>query len=457
MSKKLIFILGPIALIAIGLIIYSLVQGGGESIPKEATTPKKLIYWRVFDDSGDFSEIINAYQAIHSNITIEYRKLRPEEYEQALLEAWAKDEGPDIFSVHNTWIGKYKDFITSMPAITKMAYYSKKKVLGVKEEIKIEYKETPSLKLPEIQNNYVDVVYQDAVLEDQVYGLPLSVDTLALFYNRDLLNQAKIAVPPTSYDEFISDISKLAVLDKEGNIIQAGAALGSVNNIPRAADILFLFMIQNRTNMTDASGEKVDFMHNFPEDPEKFPGVVALEFFTQFADENKEVYTWNENLPDALELFSQGKLAFFFGYSYQIPLIEQQSQGLINYGITSIPQLSQEANYANYWLETVSKKSPYANEAWDFIQFATKAENVINYLNKVNKPTALKTLINQQAEDSTLQPFVLQTLVAKSWYHGKNPNLMEEYISDMIDKVVKGKLEAREALQLAQNLIQQTY
>ncbi|PIS42408.1 MAG: hypothetical protein COT24_03730 [Candidatus Kerfeldbacteria bacterium CG08_land_8_20_14_0_20_40_16] len=457
MSKKILFILGPIALIAIGLILYSLIGGGETKIPADATKPKKLVYWGVFNEGGDLTDIINSYKATHPNITIEYRKLRPEEYEQALLEAWAKDEGPDIFSIHNNWVGKYQDFIAPLPSSTKMAYYSKTKTLGIKEETKIEYKETPSLKLTDLQNNFVEVVYQDAVADGKIYGLPLSMDTLALFYNRDLLNQAKIPLPPTNYDEFLSDVSKLTVLDREGNVVQAGAALGTANNIPRATDILFLFMLQSRTEMIDSSGKKVNFTHNSPEDPSKYPGVLALDFFTQFADKNKEVYTWNEDLPDALELFTQGKLAFFFAYSYQIPIIEQQGQGKLNYGITNIPELNQEVNYANYWLETISKKTPYTNEAWDFIQFATKAENVTKYLNKTNKPTVLKALIPQQAEDSQLQYFVLSSLVAKSWYHGKDPNLMEQYINDLIDNVVKGKLETKEALQLAQKLIQQTY
>lgn len=458
MSKKILFILGPLALIAIGLIVYSMIGGGGTKIPADATKPKKLVYWRVFDDNGDFAKIISAYRATHPNVSIEYRKLRPEEYEQALLEAWARDEGPDIFSIHNTWLGKYQDFITPLPASTKMAFYNTTKTLGIKEETKIEYKETPSLTTGAIRENFVDVVYRDAILEGKIYGLPLSMDTLALFYNRDLLNQAKIPLAPATYDEFLTDVPKLTVIDQEGNIVQAGVALGITSNVPRASDILFLLMLQNTTNMTNASGNKVDFTHNSPTDPTNFPGVTALEFFTQFADENKEVYSWNENLPDALEMFTQGKLAFFFGYSYHIPLIDQQGKGQLNYGITQIPQLNQEANYANYWLETVSQKTKHSNEAWDFLQFATKAENVMNYLNSTNKPTALKTLINKQMEENVqLQPFILQGLVAKSWYHGKDSNLMEEYVADMVDKVAKNQLKPKEALGLAQSLIQQTY
>lgn len=457
MSKKILFILVPLVLVAVGLLLYSTFSGGGGGVPKEATQPKKLVYWRVFDDQGDFQKIIDAWRAMHPNITIEYRKLRYEEYEQALLEAWAKDEGPDIFSIQNTWTRKYQEFIAPMPESTALAYYQTVKSLGVKEETKIEYKKNPSLKLTDLQYNFVDTVYKDVVISNKVYGLPLSIDTLALFYNLDLLNQAKIPLPPQNYDEFLADLPKLTVYDQAGNVIQAGAALGTADNIPRAADILFLFMLQNRTEMTDASGTKVNFLHSFPEDPQGLPGVLALEFFTQFSDKDKDVYTWNEDLPGALEQFAKGKVAFFFGYSYQIPLIDQQSQGQLRYGIAPIPKLNQEVNYANYWIETVSKKSRYSNEAWDFIQFASKAENVINYLEKVKKPTALKALIAKQSEDFKLEPFVNQVLVAKNWYHGRRPDLMEQYINDMISKVINGNLEAREALELAQQLIQQTY
>ena len=430
-----------------------MLSGGGTAVPAGATTPKKLTYWRVQDSESDFGAIIGSWRAMHPNIEIQYRTLRFEEYEQTLLEAWAKGEGPDIYSIPNTWVHKYQEFISPVPPVTGMAYYSIAKALGIKEEQKIEYKETPSIQLPELANNFVDSVYEDVVIDNQIYALPYSVDNISLFYNKNLLNQAKIPLPPTTYSEFLTDVKKLTKIDNQGNIIQAGAALGGTENIPRATDILFLLMLQSRATLSDPP----NFLQGAEGDPGTTPAVNAMDFYTQFADPNKEVYTWNEELPNALEMFAQGKLAFFFGYSYNIPLIDQLGAGQLNYGITNVPQLNQDLNYANYWVETVAMSSEYANEAWDFLQYATRIDNVTSYLESASRPTALKALVDVQREDFLLRPFVEQSLVAKNWYHGKKPNLMEQYITDAIESVTKNQLESKEALQLAQQLIQQTY
>ncbi len=81
-----------------------------------------------------------------------------------------------------------------------------------------------------------------------------------------------------------------------------------------------------------------------------------------------------------------------------------------------------DINFANYWVEVVSKKSKHTNEAWDFIHFATNQEQASNYLDKTNKPTAIRAIISkQEIENPELSIFANQTLTAKSWYQGNNP------------------------------------
>lgn len=108
----------------LGLIsVFLLTTGFGCSFMskevRQAMKPVELTYWRVLDSdtdpSDDFTEIINNYKALHPNITIVYKKLRYEEFEEELLNAWAEDRGPDIFSIRNTWTGKYKNKILPMP------------------------------------------------------------------------------------------------------------------------------------------------------------------------------------------------------------------------------------------------------------------------------------------------------------------------------------------------------
>lgn len=455
MFKKII-IISVILIVLVSVVIIVLSY---KKVPEEALNPVDLVYWGVWDEQDDQIDTIRAYQAQHPHIKITYKKIRYDEYEQALLEGWAKDEGPDIFSIPNTWVKKYqdKDFLEPLPPQTQIAFVTIKTKLKIKKEREVDYKTIPSLTIKDLENKFVDVVKKDVVIDDEIYGLPYSVDTLALFYNRDHLNNAHIAEPPQTWEEFIADVPKLTLQDDQGNIIQAGAALGTAENIPRSTDILSLLMIQNGTQMTDEKEKYITFTQPSPSEPNYYPGERALEFYTDFASPSREVYTWNDQMPDALEAFTQGKLSFFLGYSYQIPIIQAQGEN-INFGISSIPQidLGQEKNYANYWVETVAKKSKNTNEAWNFIQFAAQKENVEKYLAKTKKPTALKSLIEAQREDFDLGVFANQTLTAKSWYHGKKPEATEDYLDEAIESVAKGLATPKEALDLAARQIQQT-
>src|SRR3989338_2212338 len=81
-----------------------------ESLPKI-----ELEYWTVWDEPDDYNDLIAAYREIHPNVFITVRKLSFDDYRTRLLEAWARNEGPDLFSIPNTSIGRYRDLITPLP------------------------------------------------------------------------------------------------------------------------------------------------------------------------------------------------------------------------------------------------------------------------------------------------------------------------------------------------------
>ncbi len=454
-----------IKLIFLTLLIIILPGFGFKCTPKKVKQymkPIELNYWRVWDGPDAFTEIIDQYNQLHLNVTINYKKLRYSEYEQELLEAWAEDRGPDIFSIHNTWIKKYQSKIKTMPPTITMAYPVVKGKM--KKEIIPEIRTTKSIGLKDIKDKFVDVVYDDIVIkvegQEQIFGLPLFMDTLAMYYNKDLLNNANITIPPAYWNrEFQQNVKKLTRQNTKGEIIQSGAALAGSNNIERYSDILAVLMMQNGAVMMNQGGSVM-----FNQIPPAFskqkynPGMEALRFYTDFANPAKEVYCWNNDLDNSLDMFTQGKLALMFGYAYHLPQIRAQGPKL-NFSIVQLPQIEgnqQIINFANYWVETVSKKSQHSDEAWDFIQFISRAENVKFYLEKVNKPTALRSLIEEQLDDIDIGVFADQVLTAKSWYKGANILAAENVIGEMINDVVTGKETIEDAINIGASRVQQT-
>lgn len=436
--------------------------GGPSATELKATQPVTITIWRVFDDDDTLREIMNAYRALHSNVSFKYRQMRVDEYKEELLRAFAEGTGPDIFSIHNTWLNEFQSLIGPLPVSLTIPYVE---VRGsVKKETIITLREEASLTPAQVRRDFVDAVAKDVVKsyqpnpqatpQERIFGLPLYLDTLAMFYNKDLLNAAGIAEPPTTWTQFQEAVIALTTIGIDDIIVQSGAALGGSDNVERAFDIVSLLMMQNGTPMIDARGRCTIGWEDRAN--KTVPGADAVRFYTDFANPLKEVYSWNSRQPNSFDAFTSGKTAFFFGYSYHLPQIRARAQKL-NFAVAPIPQIGggRTVNFANYWVETVSKATANANWAWDFVQFASEADQVQSYLKNANRPTARRDLINSQIDDEDLGPFVSQLLTAESWYKGKDIEVAEQAFLDLIDAALAGKI-IEDEIDITQSKVNQT-
>ncbi len=436
--------------------------GGPSAAEQQASTPVTLTVWGVYDTQDAWQQIMTDYQKLHPNVSFSYRQVRSDTYQDDLVRAFAEGNGPDIFAVHNTSIGENLALMAPMPTSLTIPYTT---VTGTIKKTKTTvFKTAPTITPTQLSDQFLDVVAGDVVRPYQpdpqkpavtrVWGLPMSVDDLALFYNRDLLNAAGIAQPPSSWDEFQNtDIPKLTSVGPNDLILQSGAAIGTSQNVERAFDILSLLMMQNGTTMVDDRGAAA---FGATDQNQNSPGAQAVRFYTDFANPLTKAYTWNDKQPPSFDAFATGKTAFFFGYSYHIPLLRARSPKL-KFGIAPMPQITggRAVNYANYWVEAVSKASKNQTWAWDFIQFATSPDEVKSYLKAADAPPARKALIADDLQDPDLGVFAGQLLTSQSWYTGNNAEVTEKAFLDLID-AVNGGTDPAKATVDAQNKVNQT-
>jgi len=434
-SRKVTYALGVGIALLVFIALILVIRGSG--IGGSSTQSADITVWGVFDDELKFNDAITAFEKDHKNINVTYRLIPYPEYERTLLNALASNTGPDVLMIHHTWLGKHGDKLLPMPS----------KVPGT---------DVPLMTVRQFKETFVDVAAADLIgNETTIYAMPLYVDTLALYTNKDALSAAGITTPPKDWKEFQDDVVKLTQKDKNGAIVRAGASMGTATNINRASDILMMLMLQSGVQMVNTDGTQATFAHSVDNQP---VGERSTQFYVDFANPKKGIYTWNDAMDYSIDAFASGKSAMMINYAHQIDTVRQKSPRL-NWSIAAIPQPPHDdtvvfnpITYANYWALAVSKSSKYPNEAWEFVNFMTAGAGTVPYLTATNRPAARRDLISQQKDDTTLGVFAEQALTARSWYQVDNLAI-EKLFTDMINAINLNQATFSDALRTVESQV----
>jgi len=400
----------------LGLFVVSGFGCKGSVTQQEAAAVKKvtLEYWTVYDDVGAINSAVEKFRLYRPYMTINVRQYKPEEIYERLVEALAEDRGPDIISVPVRQLPFYQSKLATMPSSVKDAIVETKKTITGSTETVISLRTTVMPNALNIEREFFQTVKKDAIIDNSIYGLPLSLDSLVIYYNKDILDRSGVPEPPRTWEEFQEAARKTTRFNKEtGKIVQSGAALGLAKNINNFDDVFYVLLKQSgitlgRGGFVWGGGKNDNPLYN------------VLDFYTDFANPTRDTYTWNAEQETALDRFVKGGLAFFFGYNYHYNLIKAQGANL-NFDVLPLIQLNSEnpVNVANYSLQCVVSKSKNQEAAWNFINYLAN-QNVKEYLDATGRPTAKRAFLVEQRTKSELTPFVNDLLIAENWYRGKN-------------------------------------
>lgn len=430
--------------------------------PKNAGGGKiELVYYKLFDDEDVMFPLIQKYQNNHPNVSIRYRKFTdPVQYENLLLNELAEGQGPDIFSVPNSWFLRNLKKITPAPLERFSPEQFDKTFAGVASR---------------------DLIYTDSSDgKMKVYGIPLTIDTLALYYNRAALEDAipSRGRPASTWEELKNDVFKLSKKDSSFEQFQmAGIAMGRSDNIARATDILYLLMLQFGTQFYNANYSRATFASQQTTTASGAlanPSTQALDLYTSFALPANKNYSWNNYLAannssvKEMETFAKGKVAMIFGYSYLYEQIKSEIQDLKEKGVrtldpkdirvSTVPQIVDPAtssekrtSYANYYVETVARTTKHPQESWDFLAFLSSKDNLQTYFQKTHHPTSRRDLIEEQKRDIIYGPFADQIGSAQS-LQMYDRGLYDAAFKKAIDAVI-ATVSLRDALKIAEDSI----
>lgn len=415
--KRLLIIIVIVTVILGGILAFLIIsrsQDGNTSSGEEI----ELVYWGLWEPEEHMNEVIAAYEEEHPNITINYSHERFTQYEDNVYSRLEDPQTtPDIIRINNAWTYKFQDRIAPVPPEIMTA--------------------------SEYQSTFYSAAVNDFMGTDgYLYAIPLEVDGLGLYYNKDLLQRAGISGPPTDWDTLIEVSKDLTITDSSGNITQAGVALGCANNINHSADILAALMMQNNVEMTTSDGMQATFNTDRGED--------SLTYYTSFVEEHK---VWSCSLRNDLEMFAGGKLAIMFAPSWRVfDIINMNSS--VNFDTALFPQLvgnDDPVNFGMYWGEAVSAQSSHQLEAWQFIKYLSEQEQLKTMYaaeslsRSFGEPYSLPEMADEISDAPYVGPFIQMAPSYKSWKLG-DQKTSEDALNKAITDVVDGRTTESSAL-----------
>ncbi len=230
---------------------------------------------------------------------------------------------PEIFDIA-PWLGPY--FLPYVQPFTEADFTS----LGIRKA------------------DYAAEAIQGVRYGDKYVGVPLSILTLGLYYNKDLFQKAGLDPerPPRDFKEFLACAKKLTRdTDGDGKIDQWGWMLG--NSLNPNAWLWESILVSNGGSLLNKDLTKAAFQGK--------PGLDALQLLIDLAYGQKVA---PPELADPSKSFVAGKLGMTVGGIWMIPAY----QGKIKFGTAPLPQFgsNRPASWGSLDVYVMPKHTPAA-------------------------------------------------------------------------------------------------
>ena len=388
----------------------------------------EVVMWGSLPSSAMQSVIISATGG-QRNITIKYVEKKPENFNTSFVEALANGVGPDIVLIPQSELLKNLNKLAAVPYQTILER--------------------------DFKNTFIEEG-EMFFRPEGVVALPLTIDPLVMYWNRDIFTTSLLAAPPKFWTEFYDLVPKVTKRDRDGSITQSLVPFGEYRNVSNAKEILSTLMMQAGSPIvTNKNGAySAALITPFPVEREN-PVITALRFFTEFAKPDKDSYSWNRSLPLSRSMFEAGDLAMYFGYASEYSQIKQRNPHL-NFDVAMMPQVGPSAKKITFGrmygvaIVRASKNQAGALHAVSRLS-STPAVEAVSIA--MGLPPVRRDLISKRPTDAVMSVFYDSALIARAWHDPLSLDTNNIFLN-MIDSVNSSRASMTEALSVAQSSLE---
>lgn len=229
----------------------------------------------------------------------------------------------------------------------------------------------------EYKDNFFEALWPYNSKDDSVYGIPVSVVTSCLYYNKDIFDQAGAAYPT---DDWTWDDVQKASKDIQDKVEGVNGFSFGMKTLPYTFE---MYLWSNGAAFVDKDGKRDGNLNS----------KESIETFTMFQEMEKNGLAYAAEKGVSKDMLS-GKTAMYVDGTW--PMKELDAGG-VNYGIAQIPKFKGQdtsLSVVNTCGIAISRDSKYKDAAWEFVKYWTGEE--MNKYRINSELPALKSVVEEE-------------------------------------------------------------
>lgn len=408
---------GIVIVIGVTIFAFSKSRGG-----QDAGT---VVIWGTIGDAEftQFEEFLKSQKKIPQKL--EYTYIEPDLFDIKFTTALAEGVGPDLIFVTDDKLVRHE-----------------KKLFQISYEFFSERL---------FKDSFVEAgeIFKD---ERGVFAFPFLIDPVVMYWNRSFFTEKGLSQPPKHWDELLTLTPQLVETETDLSIKKSAVAMGEYSNINNAKQLLTTLLMQagnpvvirNKIDEPGAPLFSVVFDENL--NYSVSPAQAAINFYTQFANPSRTVYSWNKSLPNSLDAFIAGDVAMYFGFASEFANVRQKNPNL-NFDVAVIPQSRSgiRATYGKVLALAIPKTTPNVERAFSLVRTLIQPDVTAFMADILFLPPVRRDLLATRPENAFMQTFHDSALISKNVYDF-NPEETDIIFKRMIESIVSGRLTTSEAV-----------
>ena len=280
------------------------------------------------------------------------------------------------------------------------------------------------------------------------YGLPFVVDPLVLFWNKDLFASAGVALPPSTWEALPGLVPVFTRLSNTNQVTQGLIGLGAYDNVTNARGILSTLFLQTGVPISEV-GTAQTYRGNLGQSSEtgKAPGKTTLEYYTSFTNSKTTSYTFSSTLPQSREMFKEGRLALYIGYTSDAAYLAEANPNL-NFSTAPMPQPANaqvRMTYGRMYSFFISKGSKNQAQAYEAAALLTNAAEQAMFAQSTGLAPATRAGLQSVPNNPITSTAYASALYSHGWVSPAGQDV-DGVFSAMINDVITGKTQVDAAL-----------